>query len=128
MVLRTNVGDPACASIAFSPWHFASSVGNLKPASTFALDHNLTVLRAQFDLPNVTASRIYFFGRSAGRASGSRGLCTAKHIFAVVDANSRRRGVKVWLKHKRTMRFDGGRFKAHCPCLPTTRATRDTGA
>ena len=28
-----------------------------------------------------------------------------RNLFAAVNANGRRRGVKVWLKHKRTMRL-----------------------
>jgi hypothetical protein len=39
-----------------------ASVANLKTASSLTLDDDLAMPRAQFDLPNVSASSIDFFG------------------------------------------------------------------
>jgi len=41
---------------------FVTSVGNLQTAGTFALDNDFAVPLAQFDLPNVTAGAVNFFG------------------------------------------------------------------
>ena len=46
---------------------FVPSIANLKTARTLALDHDIAVQRAQFDLANVAASGIDLF-RNQGRA------------------------------------------------------------
>jgi hypothetical protein len=87
-----------------------TAVGNLQTASTLPLVNNLAVERAQLDLPNVTASDVGLFGdqRRALQAATSLAL---RNVFAAVNANGRRRGVKVWLKHKRMMCLSDERFK-----------------
>jgi len=52
----SNYSPPGRTSAGFS------SVENLKPARTLALDDNFAVQRAQFDLANVAASGISLSG------------------------------------------------------------------
>jgi hypothetical protein len=55
------------------------SVANLKPTRSLALDDDLAVPRAQFDLANVSARVVNLLG-DQGRALWAAELCTAKRI------------------------------------------------
>lgn len=45
---------------------FVLTIANLKRARMLALDDDMAVLRAQFDLPNVSASGVHLLGDQAG--------------------------------------------------------------
>ena len=79
---------------------FVPSVANLKSSSALAPDHDFAVQRAQFDLPDVTTSRIDFFSNQ-GRAPRASASFAPRNVAASVDANGSRSGVEVRLKHKR---------------------------
>lgn len=55
-------GAERCTWVGSDTPLVVSSVAYLKTASTLALDDDFAVQRAQFDLANVTASRICLFG------------------------------------------------------------------
>ncbi len=75
-------------------------VANLKTALSLALDDDLAVLRAQFDLSNVTASSIDLL-RDQRRALQAAACPARRNVAASVDANCRRSGIEVRLKHTR---------------------------
>ncbi len=75
------------------------SVANLKPASPLALDDDSAMLRAQFDLANVTASGIDLFS-DQGRALLAVACSARRNVSASVDANCRRRGIEVGFEHR----------------------------
>jgi hypothetical protein len=70
----------------------------LARASPLALGDDLAVLRAQFDLANVSASSIDLF-RNQGRALKAAARTARRNVAASMDANGRRRGIAVRLEH-----------------------------
>jgi len=74
-------------------------VGNLKTARPLALDDHHAVQRAQFDLPNVTASNIGLLGDHRRALQAATGLAL-QNVFAAMNLNRSRCGVEVWLEHK----------------------------
>jgi hypothetical protein len=84
-----------------APLGEGASVANLKPARSFARDDNFAVLRAQFDLANVTASGIDLL-RDQRRALETTTRSALRNVFASVNANFCRRGVEVGLQHTRS--------------------------
>ena len=79
---------------------FVPSVANLKTARTLALDDELAVRRAQFDLANVTPSGIDFFS-DQGRALQAAARSARRNVSASVDADGRRLGIEIGLKHSK---------------------------
>jgi hypothetical protein len=77
---------------------FTSPIGNLKTASTPPLDDDLTVPRAQFDLPNVSARAVNLLGYQ-GRALYAASRLALRNVAASVDANFCRLGIEVRLQH-----------------------------
>jgi hypothetical protein len=77
---------------------FVPPIANLKAAHTLALDDDLAVQRAQFDLANVAASGIDLL-RNQGRALGASARFARRNIAASVDANGRGSGIEIRLKH-----------------------------
>ncbi len=71
---------------------------DLKPARALALDDDLAVLRAQFDLSNVTPCRVCLLG-DEGRALQAGSSLALRYVSARMNANGRRSGIKIWLKH-----------------------------
>jgi hypothetical protein len=74
------------------------STTDLQAASTFALDDDFAVQRAQFDLANVSAGAVNLLGY-LGRALQTTASFVLQDAAASVDANRRRFGVEVRLKH-----------------------------
>jgi hypothetical protein len=66
---------------------FSSPIANLKPASPLAIDDDLAVPRAQFDLAN-SAGAVNLRG-DQGRVSGSAGLPDSKAEWVVKVRGSR---------------------------------------
>jgi hypothetical protein len=81
---------------------FVPSVANLKPARALALDDDLAMQRAEFDLANVTTSSIDLL-RNQRRALVATACSARRNVFASVNANGGRRGVEIGLKHKRCL-------------------------
>ena len=77
---------------------FAPPIANLKPASPLALDDDVAVQRAQFDLAKVTASGIDLF-RNQGRAFSAVACSTRRSVAASVYANGRWFGIEIGLQH-----------------------------
>jgi hypothetical protein len=98
---------------------FASSITDLKSASTLALDDDLAVQQAQFDLANVAASGIDFL-RDQVRALQAVVCSARRNVFASVDANGCRRGVEIGLKHRR----DVANFRSWRAAVKRTTLTR----
>jgi hypothetical protein len=78
---------------------FVTSVGNLKTARPLALDNDLAVERAQFDLPNVTASDVNLFRDQRCALQAATGLAL-RNVLAAMYHNRSRCGIEVWLEHK----------------------------
>jgi hypothetical protein len=86
-----------------------ASIANLKPARAFALDHDLAMQMAQFDLANVAASDIDLL-RDQGRALKTSARFALRNISAEIDAYFGWLGIEVRLKHggaKHRQRFFG---------------------
>jgi hypothetical protein len=84
---RQSVSEPSFPAIA-----------NIKAAGTLALDDDLAVPRAQFDLPNVSAGAINLLGNKS-RAGWTSTSFASRNVAAAVDPNSRCFGIKVRFKH-----------------------------
>ena len=79
---------------------FVPSVANLKAARPLARNDDLAVPQAQFDLSNVSASAVNFLGDESRSLLASE-LFTPRIVSAPMNANGRRRGIEIWLKHDR---------------------------
>lgn len=99
---------------------FVPAIANLKAASALAADDDFAVLRAQFDLSNMTASRVRLLG-DQGRALWASSRLAARHVPARMNANRRRSGVEVRLKHETAARRSSVLFGVTC----APRSTRD---
>jgi hypothetical protein len=88
-----------------------ASVADLKPPRLLALDDDLAVALAQFDLANVSARAVNLLGDQS-RALDAAARFALRNVAASVDAKSRGRGIEIGLKHKRMMCLDAARFKA----------------
>jgi hypothetical protein len=93
---RTGVGQTSRAPL--------SQISS--PAPALALDDDLAVPQAQFDLANLSACAVNLLGYQR-RALQAATRSAPRNVAASVDANGRRRGIEVRLKHKRMMCLDG---------------------
>src|ERR1700735_3479439 len=79
---------------------FARSVGNLQTARALASDNNFAMLRAQFDLPNMTARGIDLL-RNQSRAHQAVACSAPRNIAASVNTDFYRRRIEIGLQHTR---------------------------
>src|SRR5271155_5558086 len=84
------------------PFAFIRLFPNLKPS--LALDDDLAVQRAQFELANVTASGVGLFGDHGRALQAASGLALC-NVFAKVDSDCRRHRIEVRLKHEGMIRL-----------------------
>ncbi len=89
-------------------------IANLKSAIPLALDDDLAVERAQFDLANVTTSSIDLL-RNQSRAHLAVACSERRNVSASVDADCCRRRIEIRLQHKRPAgtSFLAARFSPH---------------
>ena len=78
---------------------FVPTIKNLKAAAPLALDDDVAVLRAQLDLPNISARAVNFLG-DQGSALMASDFFASRNIPAAIDANCRWRGVEIGLQHR----------------------------
>ena len=76
---------------------FVASIGNLQASSSLAIDDGVAVPCAQFDLCNVSAGAVNLLGDKS-RALPASQLLTFRDVAAPMDAESFRRGVKVYFE------------------------------
>jgi len=76
---------------------FVPTIGNLKPSSPLALDNDIAVPRAQFDLSNVSAGGVNLLGDQRRALPGS-GRFAFRDVAASMDAESRWCGIEIGLQ------------------------------
>jgi len=80
------------------PVLFKPAIRNLKAATARALDNNIAVPRAEFDLPDMSAGAVDLFSdQSRGRQAST--LFAFRDVATSMDAESLGRGVEVGLQH-----------------------------
>jgi hypothetical protein len=85
------------------PCLFIPAIRNLQSATPLALDDDLAVVRAQFDLSNVTARAVNLLGDQS-RALQAAGLLALRDVAASMDAEGLRLGIEIGLEHKREVK------------------------